>query len=70
MIKECQDNQIPVYYTSKILWGAKARYPEIEKLGLALVTTARKLRQYFLSHTIIVRTRHSLKLTMGKIDTS
>lgn len=70
LVKEDQDDQIPVYYTSKMLQGVEARYPEIKKLGLALVTTVRKLRPYFLSHTIIVPTRHPLNLTLGKIDTS
>lgn len=53
-----------------MLRGAEARYPDIEKIGLALVTTARKLRPYFLSYTIVVRTGHPLKATLGKIDTS
>ncbi|KAL0440299.1 UNVERIFIED_CONTAM: Ribonuclease HI [Sesamum latifolium] len=37
------------------------RYPQIEKLALALVTAARKLRPYFQSHPMVVLTNHSLK---------
>ena len=39
--------QTPIYYVSKALQDAKTRYPEIEKLALALVVAARKLRPYF-----------------------
>ena len=37
----------PVYYCSRALRGAEERYPKMEKLILALVTAARKLRPYF-----------------------
>ncbi|KAL0385837.1 UNVERIFIED_CONTAM: hypothetical protein Sradi_2978000 [Sesamum radiatum] len=36
-----------VYYVTKMLQGAERRYMQIEKLPLALVVTARKLRPYF-----------------------
>ncbi|KAL0406016.1 UNVERIFIED_CONTAM: hypothetical protein Slati_3915500 [Sesamum latifolium] len=36
----------------KVLNGAEGRYTPIEKMALALVTTARRLRPYFLSHPI------------------
>ena len=39
--------QTPIYYVSKALQDAETRYPEIEKLTLALVVVARKLRPYF-----------------------
>ncbi|KAM2331707.1 hypothetical protein ACFX1X_022358 [Malus domestica] len=37
----------PVYYASKALQDAETRYCNIEKLALALVMSARKLRPYF-----------------------
>ncbi|KAM2433749.1 hypothetical protein PS1_023926 [Malus domestica] len=37
----------PVYYASKALQDAETRYSNIEKLALALVMSARKLRPYF-----------------------
>lgn len=47
---------------SKVLQCAEQRYPEIEKLAFALVTTAKKLQPYFLSYPIINRTNtHSGK---------
>ena len=43
-----------VYYVSKRLLDAEIRYPELEKLALALRISSRKLRPYFYSHTIEV----------------
>ncbi|KAL0447794.1 UNVERIFIED_CONTAM: hypothetical protein Slati_1907300 [Sesamum latifolium] len=42
----------------------------IEKMALALVVTARRLRPYFLSHPVGVKTNTPLKQTTGKPDTS
>ncbi|KAL2251844.1 UNVERIFIED_CONTAM: hypothetical protein Sindi_2306700 [Sesamum indicum] len=39
-------------------------------MALALVTTARRLRPYFLLHPIGVKTNLPLKQTLGKPDTS
>ncbi|KAL0416311.1 UNVERIFIED_CONTAM: hypothetical protein Slati_3463000 [Sesamum latifolium] len=61
---------MPVYYGSKVLNGAEGRYTPIEKMALALVKTARRLRPYFLSHPIGVKTNMPLKQTLGKPDTS
>ena len=49
-----------VYYTSKALQDAETRYSNIEKLALALVMSARKLRPYFQAHSIIVLTNHPI----------
>ncbi|PKA65661.1 RNA-directed DNA polymerase like [Apostasia shenzhenica] len=48
--------QHPIFYISHILLDAESRYPTLEKLALALLVMARKLRQYFQSHTIQVIT--------------
>ncbi|KAK9911758.1 hypothetical protein M0R45_035649 [Rubus argutus] len=39
-------------YVSRLLQGAEARSPEAERLCLALVYTAQKLRHYFLAHKL------------------
>ena len=44
LVKEWDRVQQPVYYCSRALRGAEKRYPKMEKLILALVTTSRKLR--------------------------
>jgi len=40
----------------------------IEKVALALVTAARRLRPYFQSHTVIVRTDHPMQKILQKPD--
>ncbi|KAM0991841.1 hypothetical protein ACFX2J_010099 [Malus domestica] len=60
----------PVYYASKALQDAETRYSNIEKLALALVMSARKLRPYFQAHAIIVLTNHPLRHILQSPDTS
>ena len=43
LVRERDRVQQPVYYCSRALRGAEERYPKMEKLILALVTTIRKL---------------------------
>ena len=56
------------YYTSRELRGAKRRYPMIEKLTFALITTSRKLRHYFQAHIINVMMDHPLKKAINKLE--
>ncbi|KAL0345623.1 UNVERIFIED_CONTAM: putative protein K02A2.6 [Sesamum radiatum] len=58
LIHEDEGKQMPIYYVIKVLNGAEGRYTPIEKMVLALVITARRLRPYFLSHPIGVKTYH------------
>ncbi|XP_025639166.1 uncharacterized protein [Arachis hypogaea] len=46
--------------------NAELRYPSIEKLALALVFSARRLRPYFQSHVIHIRTDHPLRQVLQK----
>ena len=62
--------QHPVYYCSRALRGAEERYPRMEKLILALVTTARKVRPYFQAHTIEIPTEYPMKQVLHKPKTS
>ena len=59
-----------VYYYIRALRGAEERYQKMEKLVLALVTTARRLRPYFQAHTIEIPTEHPMKQILHKLDTS
>ena len=68
LIREEGRVQKPVYYTSRALRGAEARYPQIKKLTFALITTSRKLRHYFQAHVINVMTNHPLKKAMNKLE--
>ncbi|KAK0607714.1 hypothetical protein LWI29_019004 [Acer saccharum] len=62
--------QRPVYYTSKALLPAETRYSPAEKIALALITAARKLRPYFQAHSIEVYTDCPLKLILQKPELS
>ena len=62
--------QTPIYYVSKALQDAETRYPEIEKLALALVVAARKLRPYFQAHVILVPTNHPLRQVLQNLNVS
>ncbi|KAL2226838.1 UNVERIFIED_CONTAM: Retrovirus-related Pol polyprotein from transposon [Sesamum indicum] len=66
LVREKANSQNPVYYVSKMLQGAESRYSKMEKLALALVVTARKLRPYFQSHKVVVLTNHPLKHVMSR----
>ncbi|MCH93145.1 maturase K [Trifolium medium] len=68
LIRETTEGQKPVYFTSKALQGPELRYQQIEKVALALITAARRLRQYFLAHTIVVRTDQPIKALLGRPD--
>ena len=70
LIKDKDRVQHPVYYYSRALRGAEERYPRMEKLILALVTAARKLRPYFQAHTIEVPTEYPMKQVLHKPETS
>jgi len=68
LIRETTEVQKPVYFTSKVLLGLETRYQKIEKVALALLTAARRLRQYFLAHTVIVRTDQPIIQILGRPD--
>ncbi|KAL2251354.1 UNVERIFIED_CONTAM: Retrovirus-related Pol polyprotein from transposon opus [Sesamum indicum] len=70
LVKEKGKIQNPVYYVSKMLQGAETRYAEIEKLALAVVVTARKLRPYFQAHQIVVRTNQPLRNILTRPEAS
>ncbi|GAV56578.1 RVT_3 domain-containing protein [Cephalotus follicularis] len=59
-----------MYYVRKALNDAEGRYPEVEKFAYALIIAARKLRPYFLAHTIKVLTDKPLRQVLAKPDTS
>src|SRR3954471_11621270 len=54
LIREDEDGKKPVYFTSKALQGPDVRYQQIEKFALTPIIASRRLRYYFLAHTIFV----------------
>ena len=69
LVRDKERVQHSVYYCSRALRGAEERYPKMEKLILALVTAARKLRPYFQAHTIEVPTEYPMKQVLHKPET-
>ena len=65
LVREKNKVQKPMYYTNWALHGAKERYPQMEKLAFALVTTARKLKSYFQAYTVIVLSDKPLRQAMS-----
>ena len=68
LIKEEENVQKPVYYTSQAFQGAEANYPRMEKITFALVVTSRKLCHYFQAHSIVVMTDQPIRKTMNMIE--
>ncbi|XP_072060188.1 uncharacterized protein [Arachis hypogaea] len=66
LVAEREKQQFPIYFTSKTLQNAELQYPTIEKLALAIVFSARRLRPYFQSHEIHVRIDHPLRQVLQK----
>ena len=70
LAKESGEGQFPVYYISKSLVDAEIRYPMLEKLVLALITACIKLRPYFESHPLTVRSNYPIKSVLRKPELS
>ena len=43
LVREKDGVQKPIYFTSRVLWGAEEKYPPMKKLAFALVTVACRL---------------------------
>ncbi|XP_038690528.1 uncharacterized protein LOC119989207 [Tripterygium wilfordii] len=70
LVREENKKQLPVYYVSKSLLDAETRYSLLEKLALALVVAARKLRPYFQCHSVAVVTNFPLRSILHRPELS
>ncbi|CAL9017764.1 unnamed protein product [Prunus brigantina] len=70
LIRKPEKAELPIFYVSKALQSAELRYPPLEQLALALVTSARRLRPYFQAHQITVLTNQPLRQVLQKPETS
>ena len=70
LIREDRGEQKPIFYTSKRMTDPETRYPTLEKMALAVITSARKLRPFFQSHTIEVLTNQPLRTVMHNTNQS
>ncbi|XP_057452608.1 uncharacterized protein LOC130744439 [Lotus japonicus] len=70
ILPEAESEQKIVYFVSHTLQGAEIRYQKIEKAALAVLVTARRLRPYFQSFQVKVRTDLPLRQVLQKPDLS
>ncbi|PWA42683.1 reverse transcriptase domain-containing protein [Artemisia annua] len=62
--------QIPIYFASRVLQRPEQNYVESERLILALVHAARRLRRYFKDHPIRVLTNRPIEWVLLSPDRS
>ncbi|XP_057418338.1 uncharacterized protein LOC130712521 [Lotus japonicus] len=70
LLQEEGKKQKVIYFVSHTLQGAELRYQKIEKADLAILKTARRLRPYFQSFQIKVKTDVPLRQVLQKPDLS
>ena len=68
MLQEQNQVQRPIYFVSKVLQGPEVRYQALEKTALAVVFSARSLRHYFQSFTIMIMTDLPIRKVLQKPD--
>nr|KYP57086.1 Retrovirus-related Pol polyprotein from transposon 17.6 [Cajanus cajan] len=68
LVQEKGNSQLPIYFVSRVLQGAEVHYQKIEKLALTIVITARKLRHYFQSYEMVIRTDYPIRQVLQKPD--
>lgn len=60
LVENREVEQVLIYFVSRILQRAKMGYTDMEKQELFLINATRRLRIYFLAHTIEVHTNITL----------
>jgi len=68
LVQEGEGEDRPVYFVGRTLHAAETRYQMIEKVALALVLTAKRMRPYFQNHSITVRTDYPIFKILSKSD--
>ncbi len=68
LVQEQDQVQKPIYFVSKALQGPETRYQSLEKAALAVVFSARRLRHYFHSFTVVVMTDLLIQKVLQKPD--
>ncbi|GJW23569.1 reverse transcriptase domain-containing protein [Tanacetum coccineum] len=70
LLVERNGRQMPIHYVSQSLQGAEVNYTLMEKLALALVHAARRLRRYFQGHVIKVVTDKPINQILNSPEAS
>ena len=66
LVQETEGEEPQVYFVSRTLHATETRYQMIEKVALALVLTARRMRPYFQNHSITIRTDNPIFKILSK----
>ncbi|GJT37419.1 reverse transcriptase domain-containing protein [Tanacetum coccineum] len=69
LLVEREGRQALIDYVSRTLQGAEVNYPPMEKLALALIHAARRLRMYFQGHAIKVITDKPINQILNNRET-
>ena len=69
LIQDEGNHYLPIYFTNHILQDVEQCYQMIEKVALALITSARRLRPYFQSHQVVVKMNYPIKQVFEKTYT-
>ena len=68
LVQEQEQVQRPIYFVSKVLQGPEVRYQALEKAALEVAFSARRLRHYFHSFTVVVMTDLPIQKVLKKPD--
>ena len=68
LVQEQDQSQKPIYFVSKALQGAETWYQALEKAALAVVFSAKRLRHYLHSFTVVVITNLPIQKVLQKPD--
>ena len=68
LVQEIDAEERPVYFVSRVLHGVEVRYQMTEKVALALIITAHRMRMYFQNHRVIVKTNYPIVKILTKPD--
>ena len=68
LVQKQDQVQRPIYFVSKVLQGPETRYQSLEKAVLVVVLSARRLRHYFQSFTVVVMTDLPIQKVLQKPD--
>jgi len=68
LLQEQDQVQRAIYFVGMVLQGPEVRYQALEKAALAVVFSARRLRHYFQTFTVIVMTDLPIRKVLQKPD--
>ncbi|XP_004296100.1 PREDICTED: uncharacterized protein LOC101308660 [Fragaria vesca subsp. vesca] len=68
LIRKESNIEHAMFYAGNGFTPVESRYPDVEKLALTLIVTAKRLRHYFQAHSITLYTNYPLRQIMQKPD--